>query len=91
MNPKTTELYRKALEFSGNTGTTHFEFMIFVEEFSRLIVEECTNVVLVEGKKVADSMPKANRENYVQVAEQTGMVNASLNLKEKIIEHFGVE
>ena len=45
MNIRMTELYRKAMEFSGNTGTTHFEFMNFVEEFSKSIVNECANIV----------------------------------------------
>ncbi len=61
-----------------------------VEKFAELIINECISVVLHEGKKIADEMPRANKDNYTMVAEQTGMINASIRYTEKVKEHFGI-
>ena len=45
MKPKLMSLYKQAMDFSGDTGTTHFEFMIFVDKFAELVVEECASMV----------------------------------------------
>lgn len=61
-----------------------------VEKFAELLIAECVNVILLDGKKIADEMPMANKDNYTMVAEQTGMINASIRYTEKVKEHFGI-
>ena len=62
-----------------------------LEKFAELIVRESMHVILLDGKTIADAMPDANRDNYTMVAEQTGMINASMRYANKIKQHFGVE
>ena len=62
-----------------------------LDKFAELIVRECMNVILLDGKTVADAMPNADRGNYTMVAEQIGIINASMRYSNMIKQHFGVE
>lgn len=61
------------------------------EYFAELLVKECANVVLQEGKKIADAMPQTTHDNYIDVAVMTGRVNSAVDYAVSIREHFGVD
>ena len=100
MNERIKELFKRA---GGKTSArnlasnpvqvveTHELWDDRIEKFAELIVKECMNVILLDGKTIADAMPDANRDNYTMVAEQTGMINGSMRYANKIKQHFGVE
>ena len=61
------------------------------EKFAELIVRECAEVVISEGKKIADSMPQTNHDNYLDVAVMVGRVDSAVDYAASLKQHFGVE
>lgn len=90
MNEKILELYKQAgAEFSLKTGASYANFN--PEKFAKLLARECSNLIIQEGGKIADAMPKADRTNYTVVAEQTGMINAALRYSDVIKQYFDIK
>ena len=71
--------------------TTSEEITDCQTKFAELIVQECAEVVISEGKKIADSMPQTNHDNYLDVAVMVGRVDSAVNYAASLKEHFGVE
>ena len=88
MNPKTLELYNKALVAAGKEKKFNATNIDIAEKFAELIVEECIKVSLderIEQKDIDDEYDKEIREYLC--GNNSGIVDAVIAIR----KHFGVE
>jgi len=61
------------------------------KHFAALVVSECSLLILKAGVAISESMPKSNRDNYVDVAYKVGRVMGATEYVALIKKHFEVE
>jgi hypothetical protein len=62
-----------------------------IEKLIELVVKECSSVIIADGTKVSETMPKTTSTNYASNAQIVGRINAAVDYSDMIRQHFGIQ